>query len=77
MKTQFNYKGQNLFLPVIFRTDFNDGSTLNIAQTWSLFFTGGQEENAFNKNPEYGWFFTNLIFSIVPMGIIGSLLFKF
>ena len=75
MKTKFNYSTQNLFTPVIFRPDFNDGATLNMTQAWSLFFTGGREENAFNKKSFSGWFFTNLLLAIVFSGIIGAINF--
>ncbi len=52
MKTNFNDSDQNQITPVIFRPDFNDFATINIAQAWSLFFTGGRKVNAFNNNPE-------------------------
>ncbi len=75
MKTNFNYEGDNLFTPIIFRPDFNDGATLNITQAWSLFFTGGKEENALSDKPEKAWFYTNLLMAIVVTGIIGAVNF--
>ena len=75
MKSKFNYEGKNLFTPIIFRPDFNDGATLNMTQAWSLFFTGGQEVDALSARPEFAWFYTNLLIATVVTGIIGVINF--
>lgn len=74
MITKFNYEGQDLYTPIIFRDDFQ-GTTLDINQAWSLFFSTGQEENDLGNNREYGWFFNNLLIAVAISGMIGSLIF--
>lgn len=74
MITKFNYKGQDLYTPIIFRNDFQT-STIDVNQAWSLFLTVGQEENELGYNSEKGWFFNNLLMAIIVSGIIGSLIF--
>lgn len=73
MKNNFDYTGQNLFTPIIFRSDFNDGSTLNVSQAWSLFFTAGQEENALDGKGSKGWFYNNLLLAVIAGGTVWAL----
>lgn len=74
MITKFNYEGENLYTPIIFRPDFQV-ATLNVNQAWSLFFTAGQEENDLGKNQEQGWFFNHLLMAILISSIIGASIF--
>ncbi|ACA99235.1 MULTISPECIES: hypothetical protein [Cyanophyceae] len=60
MVTNFNYKPENLFTPVIFRKDFSN-ATISATQAWSLFFSAGQEENLFGQEKEIGWFYNNVL----------------
>lgn len=62
MITNFKYNYRNLFTPIIFRKDFRS-ATISATQAWSLFFTAGQDEDAFGENPETGWFFNYLLIS--------------
>lgn len=75
MKTQFIYDNKNLYTPVIFREDFTN-ATLSLNQAWSLFFTGGEEENALGRNNTTGWFFNNILIAVVVTGIIGAVVFN-
>ena len=77
MGTKFNYDNSNLYTPVIFREDFNDNATLNLSQTWSLFWTAGQEENALDSKPELAEFYTNILIATVVAGILASVSFTF
>ena len=41
MQTDFDIiNNKDLFAPVVFRSDFNQGEQINNNQAWSLFFTG-------------------------------------
>ena len=75
MGTNFEYTQENLYTPVVFRSDFNSAS-LSLNQAWSLFFTAGDEENLLGKNPQKGWFFSNFLMAIVVAGIIGAVVFN-
>jgi hypothetical protein len=76
MKTDFDFPKAELIGPVAFRPNFNTAQeTLNATQAWSLFFTGGQADNALGFSPEAGKFFNNLLIGLGVSGILLSALF--
>jgi hypothetical protein len=76
MRTDFDYTQTELVGPVVFRPDFNSNSEpINSNQAWSLFFTGGNDENALGFNLELGAFFTNLLIAIAVAGTLWATLF--
>jgi hypothetical protein len=76
MRTDFDYPQTELVGPVVFRPDFNSNSqSINSNQAWSLFFTGGKDENALGFNTELGAFFTNLLIAIAVAGGLWATLF--
>ena len=71
MKTDFDiFANQDLFAPVIFRSQFNNFETLSIDRAWSLFFTGGQEDKVLGFKSELGWFFSNFLVATGATGIL-------
>jgi hypothetical protein len=66
---------KDLFLPVIFRPDFNSFASINSNQAWSLFFTAGRAEQKLGFNPELGRFFTNLLIASVVTVILWGTFF--
>lgn len=77
MQTDFDViKNKDLFAPVVFRSDFNRGESININQAWSLFFTTGQEDKALGFEPELGSFFTNILIAVGVTGIVWGLFFS-
>ncbi len=74
MKTDFDiFDNQDLFAPVIFRSQFNDFETLSTDRAWSLFFTAGQEDKALGLKSELGWFFSNFLIATGISGILWAL----
>ena len=74
MKTDFDIvDNQDLFAPVIFRSQFNDFETLSTDRAWSLFFTAGQEDKALGLKSELGWFFSNFLIATGISGILWAL----
>ncbi len=73
METRFAYEGQDLYTPVVFRSDFNNFAKLSATQAWSMFFTASQEERALGSNPEVGRFFTNLLIAAGVAFVVGSI----
>lgn len=69
------YKNQDLFTPVIFRSDFNNFELINANQAWSLFFTAGKEDKELGFEPEAGRFFTNLLMAVAVVGSIAGVVF--
>lgn len=53
-----NHNQNHSAIPVAFRPEFNNFQKINLAQAWSLFFTGSRDDKAFSQNPEVGRFFT-------------------
>ncbi len=77
MNTDFDIiKNKDLFAPVIFRSDFNDGELINANQAWSLFFTAGRDDKNLGFEPEAGRFFNNILIAVGVAGIIWGLLFS-
>jgi hypothetical protein len=77
MKTDFDIiKNKDLFTSVVFRSDFNQGESININQAWSLFFTAGKEDKALGFEPEVGNFFTNILIAVGVTGTIWGLFFS-
>lgn len=76
MNTIFNYEGRNLFVPTVFREDFNKFAPISATQAWSLFFTASREDTALGFNPEAGRFWTNVLLAVVASGILGVLIFQ-
>lgn len=76
MQTDFDYPKTELIGAVVFRPEFNENNRLiNINQAWSLFFTGGNDENALGFNTELGSFFTNMLVAIVVAGSLWAAIF--
>ncbi len=77
MQTDFDIiRNKDLFAPVVFRSDFNQGEQISTNQAWSLFFTAGQEDKTLGFQPELGKFFTNLLIAIGVTGTIWGLFFS-
>jgi hypothetical protein len=77
MQTDFDIiRNKDLFAPVVFRSDFNKGESINNNQAWSLFFTAGQEDKTLGFQLELGNFFTNTLIAIGVTGIIWGLFFS-
>ncbi len=77
MQTDFDIiNNKDLFAPVVFRSDFNQGEQIDNNQAWSLFFTAGQEDKTLGFQPELGNFFTNLLIAIGVTGTIWGLFFS-
>lgn len=75
METKFDFNGQNLFTPIIFREDFNQFAKLSETQAWSLFFTGSREDNALGFSRAAGRFWTSLAIATVLESILGVIVF--
>jgi hypothetical protein len=76
MNTDFDiFQNKDLFVPVVFRSDFNNFKPINANQAWSLFFTAGKEDKELGLNPEIGRFFTNLLIAVGVAGSIWGLVF--
>lgn len=75
MRTDFDFPKKDLLGPVVFRPDFNNFQQLSANQTWSLFFTAGQEDKALGQNAEFGKFFTYLLIALGVAGSIGASIF--
>lgn len=76
MKTDFDYPKKDLIGPVVFRPDFNNFTTINANQAWSLFFTAGQDDNSLGREPELGRFFTNLLIAIAVTASLWPVFFS-
>jgi hypothetical protein len=77
MTPDFDYPtNQDLFAPVVFRSDFNNGEPISATQAWSLFFSAGQEDKVLGFEPELGWFFTNLLIAAGVTGTVWALIFS-
>lgn len=76
MRTDLDFRNPALFGPVAFRPGFNQFEQISIAQAWSLFFTGSQEDKLLLKNPEVGQFFTGSVLAILATGILWTLAFN-
>ncbi|MGF1542380.1 MAG: hypothetical protein ACFCU5_18380 [Pleurocapsa sp.] len=77
MQTDFDtIRNKDLFAPVVFRSDFNQGEQINTNQAWSLFFTAGQEDKSLGFQPELGNFFTNSLIAVGVTGTIWGLFFS-
>ena len=61
MRTDYDFKNPALFGPVAFRPEFNNFEQISVAQAWSLFFTGSNEDKLFDRTPEAGRFFTQAV----------------
>jgi hypothetical protein len=75
MRTDFDFPRKELLGPVVFRPEFNDFQQINANQTWSLFFTAGQDDKALGQNAEFGKFFTYLLIALGVAGSIGASIF--
>lgn len=77
MQTDFDIiRNKDLFAPVVFRSDFNQGEQISTNQAWSLFFTAGQEDKTLGFQPELGNFFINLLIAVGVTGTIWGLFFS-
>ena len=70
MRTDFDFPQRDLLGPVVFRPNFNNFEIINVNQAWSLFFSGGQDDNKLGRGTELGRFFTN---SLIAIGVTGTL----
>ncbi|NMF59803.1 hypothetical protein [Pseudanabaena yagii] len=75
METKFDFSGQNLFIPIVFREDFNQFAKLSETQAWSLFFTGSREDSALGFSRASGRFWTGLVVATVIESILGAFIF--
>lgn len=76
MQTDFDIiKNKDLFAPVVFRSDFNNGELIDTNQAWSLFFTAGKEDKTLGFEPEVGRFFSNILIAVGVTGTIWGLFF--
>ncbi|MCA6586519.1 MAG: hypothetical protein IM516_03365 [Pseudanabaena sp. M158S2SP1A06QC] len=75
METKFDFSGQNLFTPIVFREDFNQFAKLSETQAWSLFFTVSREDSALGFSRVAGRFWTSLVIATVIESILGVVLF--
>ena len=73
MINQFNYNMNNLYTPIIFREDFNENATINFSQAWSLFFSGGQEENILENKSYIAQFCNYILFAIIAFGSLSAI----
>lgn len=76
MKTIFNFDGENLYTPIVFRSDFNQFAPLSATQAWSMFFTASREDTAIGFNAGSGQFWNNLLLAVVVSGVLGVLVFQ-
>ena len=76
MKTQFNFDGEYLYMPIAFRPEFNQFAPISATQAWSLFFTASREDTALGNNLEEGRFWNSLLLSGVITSILGVLVFQ-
>jgi hypothetical protein len=76
MKTTFNFDGENLYTPIVFRPDFNQFAPLSATQAWSMFFTASREDTALGFDTKSGQFWNNLVLAVVASGILGVLVFQ-
>lgn len=76
MKTTFNYDGEYLFMPTVFRPDFNKFAPLSATQAWSMFFTASREDTALGSNPITGQFWNSMLIATVTAGILEALVFQ-
>ncbi|MGK7874766.1 MAG: hypothetical protein AB4426_16120 [Xenococcaceae cyanobacterium] len=77
MKTDFDIlTNKDLFVPVVFRSNFNKFESINANQAWSLFFTAGQDDNKLGLKTELGKFFTYLLIAVGVTGTVWALIFS-
>ena len=76
MKTDLDYRNNELFGPVVFRPDFNNFKPINVNQAWSLFFTASREDKTLGFNLETGRFFTYSLIATVVTGVIWAAIFR-
>jgi hypothetical protein len=77
MQTDFDViRNKDLFAPVVFRSGFNQGESINTNQAWSLFFTAGQEDKSLGFQPELGNFLTNILIAVGVTGTVWGLFFS-
>jgi hypothetical protein len=76
MKTKFNFDGNNLYMPIAFRPEFNQFAPISSTQAWSLFFTGSHEDTALGNNLEEGRFWNNMLAAGIVTSILGILIFQ-
>jgi len=74
--TQFNFDGEYLYMPIVFRPDFNQFAPISATQAWSLFFTASRQDTALGLNPEEGLFWTNLLAAGSIAAILGVVIFQ-
>ncbi len=76
MKTKFNFDGQYLYMPVVFRPDFNSFAPISATQAWSMFFTASREDLALGSNLESGLFWTGVTLATIATGVLGVFVFQ-
>ena len=75
MRTDLNFRNDNLMGSVVFRPQFNNFEPINATQAWSLFFTGSREDKTFGFQPTAGRFFNNLLLALVTGGMLWGIFF--
>ena len=76
METKFDFKGEDLFTPIVFRKDFNQFARLSETQAWSMFFTASHEDNALGSSRNVGRFWTGLVVAAIVEAVIGVVVFQ-
>ncbi|NJL10773.1 MAG: hypothetical protein HC908_13055 [Calothrix sp. SM1_7_51] len=73
MKTDSDSTNKDLLEPVVFQASFNNFERINQNQAWSLFLTGGRNDQLLGGNTQLGRLFTCLLIAIVLIGIFRAL----
>jgi hypothetical protein len=76
MKNDFDYPKKHLIGTMVFRPDFKNFETINANQAWSLFFSGGKDDNGLGQEIEFGKVFTNLLIAIGVTGMLWTIDFS-
>jgi hypothetical protein len=75
MKTDLDFRNNNLMGSVVFRPQFNNFEQINATQAWSLFFTGSREDKALGFQPTAGKFFNNVLLALISGGMLWAICF--
>ncbi|MBE9205027.1 hypothetical protein IQ244_00440 [Nostoc sp. LEGE 06077] len=76
MINNLNFQSPELFGSVVFTPDFNSFKTINPSQAWSLFFTGGREDNKLDSKPRISLLFTMIVLALGISGFARTLIIQ-
>ncbi len=76
MINNLDFKSPEMFGAFVFSPSFNSFKTINANQAWSLFFTGGREDQKLDSNPRISLLFTSTLLALGASGFVRPLIMQ-